>query len=261
MSTPLPTFHNLRLSLSSTILILHLSNPPTNAFTTSLYTSLISALDYATSRNNLTCLLITGSGNYFTSGVDFIDQSENYNESIVKQFMLKFMNFPIPIIACLNGPAIGIGATLLYHCDYIFGSSTRNNGKRNYVLMPFTKWCLAPEFCSSVLLGRRMGVGTEMLLFGERVSIKKLADLGFLRTEPEYTPKTILNHTKEYIINNLSSHVHSRESAMLFVKLTRLKRNKDLRLEEVMNNEMKEIEKRVDRGEVREAVLKGFSKL
>lgn len=104
-------------------------------------------------------------------------------------------------------------------------------------------------------------MGTEMLLFGERVSIKKLADLGFLRTEPKYNPKTILNHTKEYIINNLSSHVNSRESAMLFVKLTRLKRNRDLKLEEVMNNEMKEIAKRVDRGEVEEAVFKGISKL
>ena len=163
MSSPssLKTFPGITLSLPSpTILLITLTSPPTNSFTTSLYSSLTSSFHYALTLP-ITCVLLTSSGPYFSTGVDFHDQFTNYSEKTVKNFMLTFINFTLPIIAVVQGPAIGIGCTMLFHCDMVFAVEKRGS-KDNYFMTPFVKWCLAPEFCSSVVLGRRGGLKAEV---------------------------------------------------------------------------------------------------
>jgi enoyl-CoA hydratase/carnithine racemase len=146
-----------------------------NALTTEMYTLLTEAVTRAAEDTAIRCLLLTGSQGSFCSGNDLGDflQARAAGEAHpVAQFMHALSGFAKPVVAAVQGAAVGIGSTLLLHCDLVYaGRSTR-------FAMPFVNLGICPEFASSYLLPRLMGYprAAEILLLGEPFDAEQALD-------------------------------------------------------------------------------------
>jgi len=124
-------------------------------------------------------LLITGDGGAFTAGndlEDFLRSPPQGDDSPVTQFMNTLRAMTKPVVAAVPGLAIGIGTTLLMHCDLVYAS------ERAKFAMPFTQLGLCPEFASSVLLPRLAGYqrAAEKLLLGEPFDASEAERMGLV---------------------------------------------------------------------------------
>jgi enoyl-CoA hydratase/carnithine racemase len=137
-----------------------------NAITAAMYTAMAEALRAAESDGSVKVVIITGSGDSFTAGNDLKDFAENPptdSGAPVFAFMDALAGFKKPVIAGVNGVAVGIGTTLLLHCDLAMAVPTAK------FALPFVNLALVPEFGSSLLLPRFVGVrkAQELLMSGE----------------------------------------------------------------------------------------------
>lgn len=137
-----------------------------NAITAAMYTAMADALRAADTDPSVKVAIITGSGDSFTAGNDLKDFAENPPtdpSAPVFQFMDALASFRKPIIAGVNGVAVGIGTTLLLHCDGAIAVPTAK------FALPFVNLALVPEFGSSLLLPRFVGMrkAQELLMSGE----------------------------------------------------------------------------------------------
>lgn len=140
-----------------------------NALTRAMYSQLAQALVMADSDPQVRAVLLSGSSDCFTAGndiVDFLEQPPNDLDNPVFQFMLSLLNCRKPVIAAVAGPAVGIGTTLLLHCDLVYVSRDAR------LRMPFVNLGLCPEFGSSLILPRLLGQAraAQLLLLGEGFS-------------------------------------------------------------------------------------------
>ncbi len=144
-----------------------------NALTRAMYAAAADALESARSDNAVRALLITGEGDSFTAGNDLNDfvQHPPWNEPEgetppVQRFMTALMTCEKPVVAAVNGLAVGIGVTMLPHCDIVYASRMAT------FTTPFLQLGIAPEFGSTITLPAVMGraKATEMLLLGEKFS-------------------------------------------------------------------------------------------
>src|SRR6185295_18083280 len=122
-------------------------------------------------------VLITGQPGIFTSGNDlddFMQRPKQGMDSPVFQFMKALATCEKPVIAAVTGAAIGIGTTMLLHCDLVYVSDEAR------LAMPFTSLGLVPEFASSLVLPQLMGhvKAAEKLLLGDPMSPQDAVDLG-----------------------------------------------------------------------------------
>lgn len=148
-----------------------------NALTLAMYQAMSDAIHQARADATVGALVITGQAGVFTSGndlQDFLERIPDGEESPVLRFMRAMLNCEKPIIAAVTGPAIGIGTTMLLHCDLVYVADDARLG------MPFVNLGLVPEFGSSVLLPRLMGYAqaAEKLLLGEMFSGTEAVRLG-----------------------------------------------------------------------------------
>ena len=137
-----------------------------NAITGAMYTQLAEALVAATGDDAVRAILLTGQPGIFTSGNDiddFVKRPASLEEAPSFAFMKALMGCDKPVIAAVTGAAIGIGTTMLFHCDFVYVSDEAR------LAMPFTSLGLVPEFASSVLVPRLMGNAraAEKLLLGD----------------------------------------------------------------------------------------------
>lgn len=140
-----------------------------NAITRPMYTAMAEALESANDDNDVRVVVIAGSEGVFTAGNDLVDFMEapphigGGDTPPVERFMRALMDCEKPVIAAVDGLAIGIGTTLLLHCDLAYAS------ERAVFKTPFVDLALAPEFGSSQLLPGLVGraVAGELLLLGE----------------------------------------------------------------------------------------------
>jgi enoyl-CoA hydratase/carnithine racemase len=137
-----------------------------NALTLAMYQAMTAAIETARSDAAVRALLITGQSGVFTSGndlADFMARPPAGEDSPVFQFMRALSNCEKPVVAAVCGAAVGIGATLLLHCDLVYVAEDAR------LAMPFVSLGLVPEFASSLLLPRLMGRvrAAEKLLLGE----------------------------------------------------------------------------------------------
>jgi enoyl-CoA hydratase/carnithine racemase len=160
------------------LLILRLNRPDKkNALTRAMYSHLAEALKLADTDPEINAVLITGSAECFTAGndiADFIQQPPSNLDSPVFQFMLTLLECRKPVIAAVAGAAVGIGATMLLHCDLVYVSRDAR------LRMPFVNLGLCPEFGSSLILPRLLGQAkaAELLLLGEGFSGEQAAQWG-----------------------------------------------------------------------------------
>lgn len=149
------------------LLTLRLNRPDKmNALTRTMYSALAEALEAAQDDRSVRVVLITGGAECFTSGndiVDFLQQPPSGPDSPVFRFMRALMEFPKPVVAAVAGPAVGIGTTLLLHCDQVFVAQGAK------FKMPFVNLGLCPEFGSSFLVPRLVGPvkAASLLMRGE----------------------------------------------------------------------------------------------
>jgi enoyl-CoA hydratase/carnithine racemase len=150
-----------------------------NAITVAMYEAMAAALVRAGDDPGVRVILIHGQPEVFTSGndlVDFLNLPPGGADSPVVRFLTLISQSSKPVVAAVTGAAVGIGTTMLLHCDYVVaGESAR-------LSVPFVNLGLCPEGGSSLLLP--LGVGylraAELLLFGEPIDAAQACAWGLV---------------------------------------------------------------------------------
>ncbi|KND54930.1 Enoyl-CoA hydratase [Candidatus Paraburkholderia kirkii] len=150
-----------------------------NAITAAMYQEMADGLYEAEMDPSVRAVLIRGNGGTFSAGNDlddFLNDPPKGLDAPVFQFLRRLGGFPKPIVAALKGAAVGIGTTMLLHCDIVYASP---NAKFS---MPFVQLGLCPEAASSLLLPRTAGYqrAAEKLLLGEAFDVNEAIGMGFV---------------------------------------------------------------------------------
>ena len=165
------------------ILTLEFNRPERkNAITGAMYTLLADALRAADGDNAVRAILITGKPEIFTAGNDLDDFLNNVGEGKmtedrpVFQFMTALSSSTKPIVVAVAGAAVGIGTTMLMHCDLVYAADTAKFS------MPFSQLGLCPEFASSLLVAQSAGHtrAAEKLMLGEAFSAQEAFEMGIV---------------------------------------------------------------------------------
>jgi enoyl-CoA hydratase/carnithine racemase len=140
-----------------------------NAITVDMYAAMAAALRAADADPAVRAVLITGQPGIFTSGndlEDFMQRTQQDLNSPVFQFMRALSGCEKPVVAAVTGAAIGIGTTMLLHCDLVYVSDEAR------LAMPFVSLGLVPEFASSLIAPQLLGrvKAAEKLLLGDPFS-------------------------------------------------------------------------------------------
>ncbi|QOL25923.1 enoyl-CoA hydratase [Thalassotalea sp. LPB0316] len=157
-----------------------------NALLNDMYIKLSSLLDEAESNDDIRVVIIQGSDSCFSAGNDlndFLNGTGSLDERGGYQFIQKLGQFKKPLIAAVAGNAVGIGTTLLLHCDMAIAAT---NAK---FMLPFAQLGLCPEAASSYLLPKLVGrvKAFELLVLGDKFDAHTALQLGMVNqvVEPE----------------------------------------------------------------------------
>lgn len=167
-------------SRSGQTLIIRLNRPEKmNAITRSMYAGLTTSLNEAAGDFSVRTVLLTSEGDHFTSGNDigdFMSNPPTQEDSDVARFLAALLNFPKPLIAAVKGNCVGVGTTMLLHCDVVIASPTAKFS------MPFTSLGLVPEAGSSLLFPALVGYQKAAQIFftGESFSAEEAKEMGLV---------------------------------------------------------------------------------
>jgi len=150
-----------------------------NAITAAMYQTMADALTAADADPEVRVILIQGKPEIFAAGndlEDFLKNPPKGSNSPVFNFMAALAHVAKPVVAAVSGAAVGIGTTLLLHCDLVYAA---DNAKFS---LPFTQLGLCPEFASSVLLPQMAGHqrAAEKLMLGEPFLAAEAHDIGIV---------------------------------------------------------------------------------
>lgn len=150
-----------------------------NALTAAMYESMVAALEGAISDGGVRVVMITGGESCFTAGNDigdFIANPPVDANSPVMRFLRAVSAFPKPLIAAVNGVAVGIGTTLLLHCDLVYA------GEGSRFSLPFVDLGLVAEGASSLLLPQLVGrrKASELLLLAQPFDATAALEMGLI---------------------------------------------------------------------------------
>jgi len=150
-----------------------------NAITHEMYRSFASHLHGALADQTVRAVLISGAGASFCAGNDlndFLTGPEFTSAHPVMDVLRTLATFDKPLVAAVHGPTIGIGVTLLLHCDLVVAA------QGTQLIMPFVALGLVPEAGSSLLLPRLVGTqrAAELLLLGQPLDAAEAQRLGLV---------------------------------------------------------------------------------
>ena len=172
-------------SISNGVLTLEFNRPERkNAITSAMYQSMADAINAAEQDTSVRALLICGKPEIFTAGNDLEDfmksarpdDGAGIESRSVYQFMMALANCSKPVVAAVAGAAVGIGTTLLLHCDLVYAA---DNAKFS---VPFVQLGLCPEYGSSLLLTQVAGYprAAEKLMLGEAFLAQEALEMGLI---------------------------------------------------------------------------------
>ncbi len=150
-----------------------------NAFTAAMYAQFHAALREAGDDQRVRVVVVTGAGADFSAGNDlrdFADDPPTNGDAPVFRLIRALAFYEKPLVAAVEGFAVGIGTTMLLHCDLVYAG----DGAR--FLLPFVNLAVTPEAGSSLLLPRLVGypMAMEMILLGERFDVALAQQLGLV---------------------------------------------------------------------------------
>ena len=164
------------------VLTLSLNRPAKmNALTREMYGALANGLNEAAGDFSIRAVIITSEGDHFTAGndiKDFMEHPPTGDDTEVAKFLGSLLNFPKPLLAAIKGNAVGVGTTMLLHCDVVFASPTASFS------MPFTSLGLVPEAGSSYLFPLLVGYQRAARIFmtGESFNAADAKEMGLVST-------------------------------------------------------------------------------
>lgn len=173
-----------------------------NARNSQMYVEIMAAFRAASANDDVAALMLTSTGGFFSAGMDFgndpqlayeIQDWDHPNTVAIKaslpkrdpqdvstwlpvKFIESFIHFDKPLIAAVNGPAIGEGFSSLLHCDAVYASESA------YFWAPFARAGVAPEFCATELLEARLGrsLAAATLYLARRITSQEAQNVGFV---------------------------------------------------------------------------------
>lgn len=150
-----------------------------NALTRSMYGQLAQDLNSADQEFGIRAVILTSEGDHFTSGndiTDFLEHPPTSDDSTVAAFLSAIHNFTKPLIAAVKGNAIGVGTTMLLHCDIVVSNESAK------FALPFTNLGLVPEAGSSFLLPRLVGHqrAAEIFMTGDSFDAEYAEQIGLV---------------------------------------------------------------------------------
>jgi enoyl-CoA hydratase/carnithine racemase len=150
-----------------------------NSITSSMYAAMADAVAQAAADPAVRVVVFQGHESIFSAGNDigdFLNQPPTTQESPVFRFLRGIATFEKPLIAAVAGPAVGIGTTMLFHCDLVYA------GDNAAFSMPFVNLGLCPEAASSLLAPRMFGYhrAAEALLMGEPFFAEAAQEVGLV---------------------------------------------------------------------------------
>lgn len=150
-----------------------------NAITAEMYVQLAEALAAADADPQVRAILLSGSRDCFTAGndlADFLQRPPSGAGSPTWRFLETLPSVAKPIVAAVAGPAVGVGTTMLLHCDLVYAAPTAR------FQLPFVALGIVPELGSTVLLPLLAGYqrAAELLLLGQPFDAQKAFDIGLV---------------------------------------------------------------------------------
>lgn len=155
----------IHVDLANGVQTLTLARPDKkNALTNEMYGALADTIEKAEHDGNIRVVLIQGDGDMFTAGNDVgefaaIASGKGPSERHVHRFLHALAKSTVPIVAAVHGKAVGVGTTMLLHCDYVL------LGEDAQLITPFVNLALVPEAASSYLLPLRIGHARAFEMF------------------------------------------------------------------------------------------------
>jgi enoyl-CoA hydratase/carnithine racemase len=171
---------DIAISRDGSVLTIAFNRPAKkNAITAAMYQAMADTLKAADGDAGVRVVLVEGGPDIFTAGndlEDFLNNPPAGNESPVFQFLYNISHAKKPIIAAVAGAAVGIGTTMLLHCDAVYAAENAR------FALPFASLGLCPEAASSLLLPALAGYqrAAEKLMFGEPFDVNEARDMGLV---------------------------------------------------------------------------------
>lgn len=165
-----------------------------NAITAAMYEAMADAITAAPADDRTRVILIHGLPRVFTSGndlEDFAQRPPEGSDAPVLRFIHALHACDLPVVVAVNGPAVGIGTTMLLHCDLVYCATDA------VLSMPFVSLGLCPEFASSVLVPLHAGwhAAVEKLLLGDPITAEEAVAMRIVnRALP---PADVLDHATQ----------------------------------------------------------------
>lgn len=244
---------HVQVDRNGDVLAITLARPERrNAITVAMYAALADAFESAAGDQDLRLITLCGQGQDFTAGNDLGDfmaeLPRDGSDIPVWRLLRALARNQVPVVAAVHGNAVGIGTTMLFHCDFVVAEE----GTR--FLMPFVDLGLVPEAASSLLLPRLAGRrrAARYLLLGEPFGPEEAQDFGLVS---HIAPAGQLRPTVDRIVETLKAK--PAEALRLTQRL--LRRDQAEELLERMEIENSHFSERLTSSEVRDAIAAFFA--
>ncbi|MEO1251371.1 MAG: enoyl-CoA hydratase [Pseudomonadota bacterium] len=154
-----------------------------NAITADMYAALADGLARAAEDESVRVVLFEAAGDVFTAGNDIgdfmargVEPMNSDHPAPVMRFLQAIATIEKPLVAAVQGPAVGVGVTMLLHCDLVYASAAAT------FHTPFVDLALVPEAASSLLMPQIAGHqrAAEMLMLGEKIGANRALEFGFV---------------------------------------------------------------------------------
>lgn len=176
---------DVQMSVADGVMRITMNRPAKkNALTGPMYDAMTAALERADSSDDIRAVMLEGSGGSFTAGndlADFLASATRGDEPRATYFIRKIALLETPIVAAVDGVAVGVGTTLLFHCDLVYATEAAK------FRMPFLDLGLVPEAASSILAPQRFGMAkaSEYILLAEPFGPREAEKLGLVNAVVE----------------------------------------------------------------------------
>lgn len=247
----------IKTALLNGVLHIEIARPQRkNALTLEMYSAMAEALEVAQTSAQVCAVLISGQPGIFSSGNDLEDflqrppaSDSEWRANPLGRFMLALRDCDKPVVAAVTGAAVGIGATMLLHCDFVYMSDEAR------LSMPFVSLALVPEYGASLLLAQRMGhvKASEKLLLGAPITPDEALEWGLVNQV--LTPEEVLPQARR-IAERFATM--AQEAVCASKRLMRA--GQGALVEQAMQREVQVFAQRLGSAEAKEAISAFFQK-